>query len=179
MSVDDIIIDGEMARLKSQLTQAEWFSLEKVLRIALRHVIDAVRHGETFMTKHCDIHNGLDIIDSRDVIARLDELAEQRQNLIDYPDTTSPLEEDELAELVALEKLADEANGSPDWPHGETLIRDSYFETYAQELAEDIGAINKNASWPNNCIDWEEAAELLKQDYSTVDYDGVTYWIRG
>lgn len=41
-----------------------------------------------------------------------------------------------------------------------------------------MGAINADASWPNNCIDWGRAAEELKVDYFEVDYDGVTYLIR-
>lgn len=59
-----------------------------------------------------------------------------------------------------------------------TLIRDSHFRDYAEELADDIGAINKNSTWPNNCIDWDRAASELQMDYSTVEYDGVTYWYR-
>jgi hypothetical protein len=58
------------------------------------------------------------------------------------------------------------------------LIRDSYFEDYARQLAEDIGAIDSKASWPNNHIDWEDATDALKQDYTEVDFDGVSYWIR-
>lgn len=49
---------------------------------------------------------------------------------------------------------------------------------HAQELADDIGAIDRNATWPCNCIDWDEAAEQLQQDYTEVDFDGVTYWVR-
>jgi hypothetical protein len=52
------------------------------------------------------------------------------------------------------------------------------WKEYAEQLAEDIGAINKNATWPNDCIDWEKAADQLKQDYTEVDFDGVAYWIR-
>ena len=78
-----------------------------------------------------------------------------------------------------LEALQSEAEDySPDWHHGECLIRESYFEDYAQELAEDIGAIDPNAHWPNDCIDWERAARELQYDYTAVDFDGVTYWIR-
>lgn len=57
-----------------------------------------------------------------------------------------------------------------------TMIPDNEFENYAQELAEDIGAINSDARWPLNCIDWKEAAEELQQDYCSVDVDGETYW---
>jgi hypothetical protein len=88
-------------------------------------------------------------------------------------------DEDDAKEYATLKSLADEASGyAPDWEHGETLIRDSYFKEYAMGLAEDIGAINKDASWPNTCIDWEQAAHELQMDYTSVDFDGVTYWIR-
>ena len=115
-----------------------------------------------------DPHNGMDIIDSRDVIARIEELEADEDR--DEPDTE---------ELEALKELADEADGSPDWRYGETLIRDSYFKEYAQELADDIGAIDRSATWPANCIDWDEASTMLQQDYFSVDFDGVDYWIRG
>ena len=55
---------------------------------------------------------------------------------------------------------------------------DSYFEQYAQELAEDIGAVQKEATWPNQYIDWEAAADALKQDYMRVTYGETEYWIR-
>lgn len=113
------------------------------------------------------ISNSDDIIDSRDVIARIEELEDQEER-----------DEDEQEELKALKALEEEAQGYSDWKHGATLIRDSYFEKYAQELAEDIGAINKGDEWPNNCIDWEWAANELKYDYTSVNFDGVEYWVR-
>ncbi|KKK55784.1 hypothetical protein LCGC14_3071100, partial [marine sediment metagenome] len=45
-------------------------------------------------------------------------------------------------------------------------------------LAEDIGAIAKDTSWPATSIDWEAAANELLIDYSSVDFDGVTYYFR-
>lgn len=85
----------------------------------------------------------------------------------------------EAEELKQLQKLANEAEGyASDWRHGETLIRDSHFEDYAQQLAEDIGAIERNVSWPYTCIDWGRAASELQQDYTAVDFGGVTYWVR-
>ncbi len=89
------------------------------------------------------------------------------------------LDADELAELSALESLAEDASGSPDWEYGETLVRDSYFKDYAQELAEDTSDIDfSKLQWPLTCIDWEQAARELKYDYFSVDFDGVEYWIR-
>lgn len=39
-------------------------------------------------------------------------------------------------------------------------------EDFAQEMADQLGAIDKNAQWPMNCIDWEYAAKELMYDYS-------------
>src|SRR6185437_14764703 len=59
-----------------------------------------------------------------------------------------------------------------------TMIAESYFVEYAQELAEDIGAIDSDARWPAYCIDWERAARDLAMDYSLVTFDGSDYYIR-
>lgn len=149
------------------------------------------------MTKHREFSNSDDTIDSRDVISRIADLESEiddlQSDLSDFESqdggviTDSDIEQvnkirssiEELQyELEPLQALEDEASGSPDWEYGETLIRDSYFEDYAQQLAEDIGAINEDAHWPNDCIDWERAADELKMDYMSVDFDGVDYWIR-
>jgi hypothetical protein len=128
------------------------------------------------MTTATDISKYDDIIDSRDVIARIEEL----EVSIEYDrEAGDPVDEEETAELKALLELQEEAEGyAADWKYGEALIRDSYFVDYAQQLAEDIGAINPDASWPNSCIDWERAAKELQMDYTAVEFDGVTYWIR-
>lgn len=39
-------------------------------------------------------------------------------------------------------------------------------EDFAWEMANDLGLIDKNAGWPNNCIDWERAARDLMYDHS-------------
>lgn len=118
-----------------------------------------------------DISNQDDTIDSRDVLARIEELEAVRAD---------ELAEAHIAELTALKKLADEASPyAPDWHHGCTLIRDSYFADYARDLAEDITQYDSaKERWPYTCIDWEKAANELKQDYTSVDFDGVTYWVR-
>ena len=136
-----------------------------------------------------------DIIDSRDVIARIEELTEARDEALgcahcgvvagshaaegcegEYEPGGPGLDEEEAAELATLEVLAEEGESLSDWKYGETLIRDSYFETYAQELAEDCGMLENATSWPGRCIDWEQAARELQQDYTALDFDGVTYW---
>lgn len=123
-----------------------------------------------------EISNTDDIIDSRDVIARIDDLESELADTHDDAESDDVL--DMRAELAALQSLADEASVSPDWKYGVELVRGDYFETYAQDLAEDIGAIDRSARWPMNCTDWEQAARELKTDYFSVDFDGATYWIR-
>ena len=94
------------------------------------------------------------------------------------------LDDEETEELETLENLLEEIKGcggdeqwNGDW-YPITLIRDSYFEDYAKELAEECGLVNTSANWPNNCIDWKKASRELQWDYSTVDFGDVTYWYR-
>lgn len=148
------------------------------------------------------IDNGMDTIDSRDVIARIEELQEQKDNDLEAYDMwmeereefeeshegegfsepepepyTTDTEEEELKELKA---LAEEAEGaSEDWTYGATLVRDSYFVKYIEELCADIGDIPQNLPWYiADHIDWEGVAEELKQDYTEVDFAGTAYFIR-
>ena len=127
------------------------------------------------------ISNFDDLLDSRDVIDRLDAL--EALGLGDHEEdhaaglAAGAYDEDDIAEWKPLRALADEAASSPDWQYGETLIRDSYFTDYARQFAEDVGAIDDDAKWPCTHIDWSAAATALKQDYFAVDFDGVTYWV--
>ena len=120
------------------------------------------------------IDNTEDLIDSRDVIERIDYL---RENFVGESGRWIGTDEEE-SEFIALEALAAEGESMPDWEYGSTLIRDTYFTEYAQELAEDIGAISSDAQWPLYCIDWERAARDLRVDYTAVEFDGTTYWVR-
>jgi hypothetical protein len=128
------------------------------------------------------IENTEDVIDSRDVIARLDELESCRDDHETDP-TGGHFSDEDAAELAALRALADEAEDSPDWIHGETLIRRSYFVDYIAELINDCYEMPKemnSGQWPyrHMTIDYEAAANEAEQDYMTVDFDGVEYLIR-
>jgi hypothetical protein len=141
------------------------------------------------MTKAHEVSNSDNVIDSRDVIARLDELESERDS--------AALDEDAYREMNGGANVFTAENGDEfkpdDWDdereaeyqslkalarHGETLIRGTYFTEYAEDLADDIGAIDRKAGWPCNCIDWEKAADELKADYMSVEFDGETYWMR-
>lgn len=133
--------------------------------------------GNTSLMTTNPIDNRDDIIDSRDVIARIAELGETAEAHDEDPDIDG-LDDDERAELAALVALADEGESLSDWTYGVALIRDTFFEDYARDFAEDIGAIDRDASWPNDCIDWAKAARELQVDYTPIEFDGVTYWAR-
>ena len=117
-----------------------------------------------------------DVTDSRDIIARIEQVkSDLDQARVDGNDTT-----DLEAELKALEEFAEEASEyAPDWHYGETIIHEDYFTQYAQELSDELslgdGAM---ARWPFTHIDWEAAADELKMDYSVVGFNGIVYYIR-
>lgn len=133
-----------------------------------------------------------DVLDSRDIDARIAELQADRdrlaQDLEDAqadPEITGGVDprdfhpdEADDEELTALQELREQGQGYSDWKYGVTLVRDSYFEEYAKQLAEEMGLISGDESWPLTCIDWERATRELQQDYTSVEYDGVTYWFR-
>jgi hypothetical protein len=125
---------------------------------------------------------GPDILDTRDVQQRIDELTEteeEYQELFDayFPTMSaaeaaqkacdeSGLDYDDRIELQDLRELRDELEGYCDWTGGEALIHEDYFVQYTEQLAEDIGAIDPLATWPLNRIDWDAAAADLKADYT-------------
>lgn len=131
-----------------------------------------------------------DVIDSRDVIARIQELEDELAALneaIDEAEGDAKVDaigagEDWVfangPDLDALRALASEAEDyAPDWQHGATLVRESYWPTYARELVEDVGDLPRGI--PHYIvIDWEATADNLLIDYTPVDFDGVTYLVR-
>ena len=120
------------------------------------------------------VDNYQDILDSRDVDSRIEELEAERDAAVEDGNPDDFTDGEELAALVA---FRDEASGyCADWQYGGVLIRDSHFTDYARELAEDCGDLKHADRWPYTCIDWEQAARELQQDYTSAEFDGVTYW---
>jgi hypothetical protein len=126
-----------------------------------------------------------------DVVARIEELEAELEadreemspdtSLEDWIAAVAISEEhtlhDEAEELMSLHELARDCDGYDDWPNA-MLILDGDFKEYAEELAEDIGAIGKDLRWPACHIDWDAAADALKVDYHCVDFGGYEYWVR-
>lgn len=150
------------------------------------------------------ISNTDNTIDSRDVIARIEELEAERGELqAAYEDAVSEqiesMDENEIEELkdnraqaldvleafdnseegkelAALKALAEQGeNYAPDWKYGAQLIHEDYFEEAMDELLEDIGDIPRDLpSYLTITVDYD----ALKQDYTAIDFDGQTYYIR-
>lgn len=113
--------------------------------------------------------------DSRDIIERIDEL--ENDNTNDDGEIVIA-DEEEAEEYLVLKSIQEEADGYSDFEFGVQFIRDDYFEDYAQQFAEDIGAIPQDAEWPASYIDWEAAASALQMDYTSIEIQGETYWYR-
>lgn len=114
-----------------------------------------------------------DILDVRDIIERVEELREDEDK-----------DEDEAEQLRTLEALLDDLKGyggdhqwNGDW-YPVTLVRDSYFEDFARDEAEQLDLVKPDVTWPYTCIDWEQAARELQVDYTSVEFGDVTYWYR-
>lgn len=145
----------------------------------------------------------MDRIDIEEITTRVDELRSERDDLqsaIDEAgDSQEPSmpeeeqearmnfccwEEDNAEELAELEALLEEIGGyggdhqwEGNWYPAE-LIAEESFPEYAEQLAEDIGAISSDAAWPLRHIDWEAAANELRQDYTSVTFRGTDYLYR-
>jgi len=124
------------------------------------------------MTRVIKISNTDDCIDVRDVIARFEELESDENRT-----------EEETEEFNHLQGLLDELKGNggdEDWRgdwYPVTLIHETYFVDYCEELLKDIGDLPKDIPWYIE-IDWEKTAKHLKADYAECDFDGQSYYYR-
>jgi hypothetical protein len=114
------------------------------------------------------VDNYSDVIDSRDVIGRIEELME-----IDEPADA------DVEELTALLTLATEGEATTnEWADGATLVRESYWAEYCEELCDELGGMENIPDYIRRNIDWEAVGDALKVDYASVDFDGTEYFVR-
>lgn len=143
-----------------------------------------------------NISNMDDTIDLRDVIARIEELEdnarsfENPQGDLEEHDT-HVAESEELAVLLALMEECKGNGGDEKWRgdwYPVTLVRESYFKEYAQELAEDIGAqmVNMHADRPQvygrigqSCLEFDMGGPLDAPDYLPAGACDSTTWRTG
>lgn len=134
-----------------------------------------------------NITNDMDVIDSRDIIERLEALDESLNDVYEC-DVDNPLSFDEwlelnhdnhelgIAEYLALQNIQDQLeNYVDDWRFGAILIHEDYFHEYMDEMVEDLYGFSKDLpEWATITYDYE----ALKQDYTEIDFNGVTYYVR-
>lgn len=107
----------------------------------------------------------------------VDDVEKAQEALDEFNQSFEKDELDTLTEVIA------QAEDSPDWSYGESLILDSYFTDYITDLIHDCYDIPKemnSGKWPWNHLklDYDSAAEGAKSDYIEVDVGGSTYYIR-
>lgn len=127
-----------------------------------------------------DIHNLLEIWNTRHMIDRLDEL-----ETIELPDS---VEDAGLLQKLAEERQEDmdliravisevESRGERKCRDGISMIADEYFEKYAQQLVDGMGLADPLPRWLYNCIDWSQAAQRLQTKiYASVQIGCQTFW---
>lgn len=125
------------------------------------------------------ISNTDDMIDSRDIVERFEELEAEREALAGESNDEDRKEWDEEngEELKTLRNLIEQIDGyaGDNASDGVGLIRDSYFNAAMDELLEDIGDIPKDLpSYLTITVDYK----ALQMDYTSCEFDGVTYWFR-
>lgn len=150
-----------------------------------------------------NIDNQQDVLDVRDIIERVEELRVERESLGDaiteandaldgtlenhdaliasekaLTDWDSDGDGEELATLEALLSDLRGNGGDHEWEgdwYPVTLIHENYFEASMDEMLEDIGVMPKDIpGYLTITVDYD----ALKQDYTTVDYDGAEYLYR-
>mgnify|MGYP006377584201 FL=1 len=112
-------------------------------------------------------------IDGRAIQARIDEL-----EALDAP---TEEESAELADLVAFLHEAMQYNSDAD--AGETIIAESHFVDYIEEIIDDCYALPKeltSGEWPYRhiTINYEAAAEEAKADYAELTFRGRNFYIQ-
>jgi hypothetical protein len=82
---------------------------------------------------------------------------------------------DEYERLLALDRLRVQLDYC--WNRNATLIADTDWVYFCEDMAYDIGEISKNSS-VTTCVDWEKWANMVRQDYKQVNFNDETWWVR-
>lgn len=139
-----------------------------------------------------------DYIDSRDLEDKLQELLEEKnellENLQDSEWIKENLDADEQKELAAdfenfcelyyndniedydlvyeIEILKEDVD-SPEWEGGITFINEAYFDDYAKDYMEQLFDIPSDLE---QYFDYESFIEDLQNDFTDVDFNGWTFY---
>lgn len=102
-----------------------------------------------------NVNNSRDIINTKTVAKRICDLTES---------------------LDALKQLRENFPGTPiEWSAGAILIKDEFFEDHIKQIvAEQL----TESAWLLPHIDWVGAVSFAIKNYLSVNFDGVTYWVK-
>ncbi len=133
-----------------------------------------------------------DIIDVRDIIERVEVIEAELDQELEAQETTLSFEyalqdadnwpnhQEEYTELIQLLAILGDIKGyggdeqwRGDW-YPATLIRESHFNDYIEKMVYDCYDIPELPSFMSISLDYV----ALRQDYSTIDINGVAYWFR-
>jgi hypothetical protein len=64
-----------------------------------------------------------------------------------------------------------------DYKYGEPLVSDDNWVDHARTIVEDCFDID-TTTFPGDCLDWDEVARRLQDDYTAIEYGDTTYWVR-
>lgn len=110
-------------------------------------------------------------LNTSDLEERIEALQDELRDLEDEEQGGSE-QETELEELLDLKNQMTES----DWYAGTYLFSEEGLKTYTQGFVETMyGDLNE---WPISCINWDEATEELKNDFSEYVLGGETYYGR-
>ncbi len=105
------------------------------------------------------------VVSSLDIIARIEELKDR-----------DDLDDNESAELAALQKFESKYDYVDDWNYGAHFIAEEYFTEYVKDMLEGCGTIPRDL--PDYvAIDWEETADNIRCDYADAEFNGVSYYV--
>ena len=123
-----------------------------------------------------DIENEEDYADKRiDIDNKLEEIAEKENEIQDCEFEYNRYSE-ELAELESLKEEI-ESDSDEGFEYGIQLIHESDIDNYLDELLEACGYIPKDMpSWIE--INWGATYDNMKQDYSEIELNGNTFYVR-
>lgn len=130
---------------------------------------------------HQELDLTADIIDTRDIIARVEDLKSLKDDHETDPEGGHWSDED-AQDLDTLTAILDDLKGyggdeqwRGDW-YPLTLINESHFVDYCQDLVCDCYDLKGIPTFVH--IDWEATSREMRVDYSEVTIDGVTYFYR-
>lgn len=153
-----------------------------------------------------EITNSADILDSRDIQERYDNLTRTIEDafvdagrdsfdfltawdkdekktgaIVEYLIKWDLLDESEFEEWTLIRHtFIDNMSDFYGWDEGMVFLLDSYMdERWAEQEMEDLGFLSRNI--PNlirNNINFTGILQAIQQDYNELDFDGVIYWYR-